>query len=57
MRIVTKEEANKNNLKTYFTGELCKRNHKGSRITSNDACISCLNEEFTAFRIKINKPL
>lgn len=56
MRIVTKEEADKYNLKTYFNGELCKKGHKSSRVTSNDACISCLNEEFKAFRLKINKP-
>lgn len=41
MEILSKEEAKKLNLKTYFTGILCKNGHLSERQTSNGTCIIC----------------
>jgi len=43
MKIITRQEALKQNLKKYFTGLPCKNNHIAEKRTNNRTCIECLN--------------
>jgi len=43
MKIISRQEAIKKNLKRYFTGLPCKHNHIAEKRTSNRTCIECLN--------------
>jgi len=41
MKIISRQEAIKQNLKRYFTGLPCKYNHIAERLTSNRTCNEC----------------
>src|ERR1035437_2730900 len=42
MKILTRKEAIKLNLKRYFTGVPCKRNHITEKYTKNGTCLDCI---------------
>ena len=54
MKIVTREEAIDKGLKTYYTGEACKRDHVCERYTLNSVCVMC-NAESNKNRLIINQ--
>ena len=39
--MITRKEAKRKHLKTYFTGKSCKRGHVAERRTDNTGCIEC----------------
>ncbi len=41
MEVITREEAEKRGLKTYYTGKPCKHGHLSERRVSNVSCIEC----------------
>lgn len=41
MKIISREDAETQNLKRYFTGESCERGHTVERFACNGACIEC----------------
>lgn len=42
IQIITRKEAKAQGLKTYFTGNPCKRGHNSQRYTSSRGCVECL---------------
>ena len=41
MEIISRKEAKQKNLKRYFTGKPCLRNHIAERLVSTKSCIEC----------------
>lgn len=56
MNIISLKEARERNLKHYYTGNPCKRNHYSLRFTSTRQCHDCLTE-FTSNKRKENPRL
>ena len=54
MEIISREEAIKKGLSTYFTGKPCKRNHISIRNTGNRNCRECVNENAINKRKKLS---
>lgn len=57
-KIVSLEDAKKNNLKYYFTGKKCRNNHIAKRRTNTRVCLKCETLKSIRWRKKqIKKPL
>lgn len=41
MKVISRDEAISQGLKTYFTGKLCKHGHASERYTSSTKCVAC----------------
>lgn len=56
MNIISLKEARERNLKHYYTGKPCKRNHYALRFTSTRQCYDCLTD-FTSKKRRENPTL
>ena len=55
MEIISRKEALKKGLSTYFTGKPCNRNHISERNTINRNCRECVNENAIKRRKKLSQ--
>lgn len=46
---ITRNEARKDSLKYYFTGEVCEQGHIADRLTISGACVECVAERNQSF--------
>lgn len=44
MKIITREDAESQGLKRYYTGKPCRRGHAGERYTGSRKCVECTKE-------------
>lgn len=51
-KLITREQARARGRKTYYTGEICKRDHVTERYTSNGVCVECKKIEARLNRLK-----
>jgi len=53
MKVITRQTAIENGLKTYFTGRKCKYGHISERYTLSCVCIDCSRENIKTSRENI----
>lgn len=49
--ILSRRDAYERGLTRYYTGEVCERNHRSERYTSNGACIQCVTFRVPSKRV------